>query len=140
MTRFTATYEDDMGRANESVSLSSLFVVSDVTTNDTGIPTTSTAVTATPPEENLLIPSVFFDAVQLGVKSYCRLSLTPRRVLCYLDSAGTLRYELPIPFMGGTAKYSQFLNEIESNSLILNYSILPERIAPPLLHTLIKYR
>lgn len=117
MTRYRGTYINDLGQVQKGASLNTRFLVE----ADRNIPQV---------DESSLIPPVFFATAEISRLSSCPLVVTPRRVLMYLDVDRTFRFEMPIPFIGGSPEYVQFRDQIAQNPLILAYDILAESIRP----------
>ena len=117
MTSYKGDYTDDLGRRHCAASLVTRLYATDEQ------PIELDTV------ETELLPAVFLNNLYPDRRGVCSLVVTPRKVKAYLSKDGTIVFEFPIPFIGGSQEYRNLLDQVEANRLILAYDILPEQIS-----------
>lgn len=63
-----------------------------------------------------LLPAIFYTAIQENTIG-CDLPVIPRRIRAYLNDTDYLA--IPCPFMGGTADFTTFLNQVSAINDVL---------------------
>lgn len=121
MATYKGNYTDDLGRSHGGSAL----VTRLYSTGDQPVDLET--------EETDLLPQIFLDHLIIPATRPCSLPITPRRIRAYLSQDSTIRFEFPIPFIGGSAEYAQFIDEVEANARLLAFDLLPERLPSGLL-------